>query len=364
MRPVKAAELAHIALALAPGVGRSRFDALVDRFETPEEVLRASTKDLRTIDGIGLAAATTIAGIDVAMAERVVARVEGLGGRVVLPSDPSFPASLKTIPEAPTVFFAIGRLEYLAGPAIAVVGSRSHTGYGAEVCRYLAGGAARSGIMVVSGMARGLDAVAHTAALDAKGRTVGVLGNGLGVVYPSANSRLYERMQTEGCLITEFPPGERPRAGSFPRRNRLISGLAQCTLVIEAGERSGTLITVDQALRQGRDVLAVPGPVTSPTSLGCNRLLQQGAKPVLGIQDVLEEFNLAEGALEQHAPGDLTEEERRLLDALGMGVETVDDVADRLRVTASDILAVLTGLEIRGLVQLDPGGRIREPLRR
>jgi len=361
---VKAADLAHVALALAPGVGRSRFDALVERFETPEEVLRASTKDLVSIHGIGLAAATAIREVDIAKAERVVERAEGLGGRVVLPSDPLFPESLKTIPEAPTVFFAVGHLEYMAGPAIAVVGSRSHSRYGAEVCRYLTGGAARSGIMVASGMARGLDAVAHTAALDANGRTVGVLGNGLGVVYPSANSRLYERMQADGCLITEFPPGERPNAGSFPRRNRLISGLAQCTLVIEAGERSGTLITVDQALRQGRDVLAVPGPVTSPTSLGCNRLLQQGAKPVIGVQDILEEFNLTEADLEQHARGDLTEEERRLLDALGMGVETVDDAAERLRAPASDILAVLTGLEIRGLVQLDPGGLIREPLRR
>ena len=361
---MKAADLAYVALAIAPGVGRSRFDALVDKFETPEDVLHASIKDLRTIPGIGLAAASTVARIDVRAAERVVAKVEGMGGRVVLPTDPLFPSSLKTIPEAPTIFFAVGRLEYLAGPALAVVGSRSHTRYGAEVCRHLAGGAARAGITVVSGMARGLDAVAHSAALDVKGRTVGVLGNGLGVVYPSANSRLYERMQAEGCLITEFPPGERPNAGSFPRRNRLISGLARCTLVIEAGERSGTLITVDQALRQGRDVLAVPGPVTSPTSVGCNRLIQQGAKPGLGIQDVLEEFDLTEGAPDHEIPGDLSEAERRLLDALGMGVETVDDVAERLRVPTADVLAVLTSLEIRGLVRLDPGGLIREPLRR
>ena len=361
---MNAARLAYVALALTPGIGRVRFEALLGVFGAPENVLQANTKALRAVKSMNTAAATAIAAAKMTGAERVVEGVEAFGGIVLFPDDPQFPQACKTIPESPTLLFATGNLAHLNGPTIAIVGSRSHTRYGAEVCRHLAGGAARAGVTIASGMARGLDAVAHTAALDVGGRTVGVLGNGFGVIYPSANRRLYERMQADGCLITEFPPGERPNAGSFPRRNRLISGLAQCTLVVEAGAKSGTLITVDQALIQGRDVLVVPGPVTSPMSLGCNRLLQQGAKPTLGIRDVLDEFNLTEPDVTPRRPGDLSDLERRILDAMGMGIETVDDLAERLPAPASEVLAVLTGLEIRGLLMLDPGGTIREPLAR
>lgn len=361
---MNAARLAYVTLALTPGIGRARFEALMSAFGQPERVLREGTKALRAVKGMSTAAATAITKADMAAAERVIGTVEAFGGVALFPDDPQFPQACKTIPESPTLLFAVGNLAYLNGPTIAIVGSRSHTRYGAEVCRHLAGGAARAGVTVASGMARGLDAVAHAAALDVGGRTVGVLGNGFGVIYPSANRKLYERMQADGCLITEFPPGERPNAGSFPRRNRLISGLAQCTLVVEAGAKSGTLITVDQALIQGRDVLVVPGPVTSPTSLGCNRLLQQGAKPTLGIRDVLDQFNLIEQDVAPRRPGDLSDLERRVLDAMGMGVETVDDLAERLTAPASEILAVLTGLEIRGLLTLEPGGAIREPLAR
>src|SRR5437870_9346604 len=149
-------------------------------------------------------------------------------------------------------------------------------------------------------MARGLDAIAHDAALDAGGDSVGVLGNGFGVVYPAANRALYERMIAHGCLVTELPPGERPHAGAFPRRNRLISGLAGVTVVVEAAPGSGALITADCALEQGRSVLAVPGPITSPTSLGCNKLIQQGSKPALSAADVLEELGRTAG----RPPGD------------------------------------------------------------
>src|SRR5438132_13850592 len=158
--------------------------------------------------------------------------------------------------------------------------------------RILAEGVAQAGVVIVSGMARGIDAIAHAAALDAGGASLGVLGNGFGVVYPAANRPLYERMIAHGCLVTELPPGERPHAHTFPRRNRLISGLAGVTVVVEAAAGSGALITADCALDQGRAVLAVPGPITSPTSLGCNRLIQQGAKPALSVADILEELGV------------------------------------------------------------------------
>jgi DNA processing protein len=236
-----------------------------------------------------------------------------------------------------------------------MVGSRTHTRYGADVCRYLAGGAARAGLVVVSGMARGIDALAHAAALDVGGGTVGILGNGLGVTYPSANRALYDRMQAHGLFLTEFPPGERPNAGSFQRRNRLISGLARVTVVIEAREKSGALITVDCALAQGRDVLAVPGPITSPTSVGCNRLIQSGAKPVLGLRDLLEEYGLAVESAATPRLDDLTPEERRVWESLAGDPRHVDALAEAAGLEPSGALAVLTDLELKGIVRRGAG---------
>ena len=213
-----------------------------------------------------------------------------MGGRVLLFDDPEYPPSLRVIPDAPPVLFVQGGLSLLDPPAVAIVGSRDHTAYGGEVGRKLAWGAASAGLVVVSGMARGLDAVAHSAALDAGGGTIGVMGNGLGVVYPAANRRLYSRVERRGLLLTEFPPGERPSAGSFPRRNRLISGLARVTVVVEAARGSGALITAGTALDQGREVMAVPGNITSPTSTGANELIRDGATPLLTIEDLLRHY--------------------------------------------------------------------------
>jgi DNA processing protein len=207
-------------------------------------------------------------------------------------------------------------------------------------------------------MARGLDAVAHHATLDAGGGTVGVLGNGLGVVYPAANRALYDRVREFGCLITEFPPGERPSAGSFPRRNRLISGLARATLVIEAREKSGALITVDCALAQGREVLAVPGAITSPTSVGCNRLIQQGAKPALAVDDVLEEYGIVAAPVGD-SQAELGERDRMVLAALDRGLQSPDEVAVALEWSVAEALSALTDLELRGIVACEPGGTFR-----
>jgi DNA processing protein len=341
---------------MVPGIGRARLDMLLATFETAEAAMAAPYGALAAVPGISKAAATAIKDASRAGAERAVAATRELDGHLLVPSDLRFPEQLRTIPESPTLLFAQGDVELLNRPTVAIVGSRTHTRYGAEVCRHFASGLARVGLVVASGMARGLDAVAHAAALDGGGTTVGVLGNGLGVVYPAANRGLYERVASEGCLITEFPPGERPHAGSFPRRNRLISGLARCTLVVEARERSGALITVDCALAQGREALAVPGQITSPMSMGCNRLIQHGAKPALGLRDVLEEYGMSEQAVPMLAvPQNLTDAERRLLDLLELGLEHVDTLAERLELSVANVLAVLTSLEIRGLVTQEPG---------
>ena len=347
--------LAYVALALVPGIGRSRLDALLSRFTSAEAALAAGMADLLDVPGISRAGATAIRSANLAAAERLVARARELGGDLLAPNDTRFPRALRTIPDAPTLLFGMGRYDLGMAPAIAIVGSRTHTRYGADVCRHLAGGAARAGLVVVSGMARGIDALAHAAALDVTGGTVGVLGNGFGVVYPSANKVLYQRVRDHGLLITEFPPGERPHAGSFPRRNRLISGLARTTLVVEAREKSGALITVDCALAQGREVLVVPGPVTSPCSVGCNRLIQSGAKPVLGLRDVLEEYGLGVDACRAAQPKDLTRDERRVWELLESESRHVDVLAEMSGLDPAAALGVLTGLEIKGMVEREPG---------
>jgi DNA processing protein len=228
----------------------------------------------------------------------------------------------------------------------------------------LAAGAAAAGVVVVSGMARGIDAVAHTAALDAGGTSVGVLGNGFGVVYPASNRALYERMVSEGCLLTEFAPGVRPFDGSFPRRNRLISGLCMVTVVVEAGLPSGAVTTADRALEQGRTVLAVPGPITSPTSAGCNRLIQQGAKPALSVGDVLEELGLprppeddrrAGGGVPRVNLDELSPLQRVLWDALLVEPCHVDALVAVAQTDVREVLTALLDLEIKGMVSQGRG---------
>src|SRR5207253_7133267 len=267
---------------------------------------------------------------------------------MLLPDDPRFPQTLRDIPEPPALLYAWGNLELFGRPAAGVVGSRNHSSYGATAARILALGVARAGVVIVSGMARGIDAIAHMAALEAGGASLGVLGNGFGVVYPAANRPLYERMIAHGCLVTELPPGERPRAHTFPRRNRLISGLAGVTVVVEAAAGSGALITVDCALDQGRGVLAVPGPITSPTSLGCNRLIQQGAKPALCAADILEELGVPAvtpaGASTgtRATPPDLGPLQRKLWDALGAEPQHVDALVALAGAETSAVLTALT----------------------
>ena len=258
------------------------------------------------------------------------------------------------------MLYVWGDPSLLARPAVAIVGSRDHTAYGADATRLLAAGVARAAV-VVSGMARGIDAIVHAAALDAGGGSVGILGNGFGVIYPAANRALYQRMVAHGCLVTEHPPGERPHAGAFPRRNRLISGLAAATVVVEAKGDSGALITADSALEQGRAVLAVPGPITSPTSLGCNRLIQQGAKPALCAGDVLEELGVVAPTLPDHPPApslppaDLSGLQQSLWSALRAEPRHVDALVAAAGQETGAVLTALTDLELRGLVTQRPG---------
>jgi DNA processing protein len=299
------------------------------------------------------------------MGSKLLEAASRAGAEALIAIDERYPAVLRDIPEPPPVLFAVGDLTLLSRPAAAIVGSRDHSSYGSEVCAAVSSAVARAGVVVVSGMARGLDAVAHSAALDCGGTTIGVLGNGHGVIYPAANRALYQRVADRGLLLSEFPPGERPHPGSFPRRNRLISGLASVTVVIEAAEGSGALITAGTALDQGREVMAVPGNITSPTSVGTNRLIRDGAAPLLEPADLLEYYPTMAGPVPvasiltprvKPLPDILSPEERQLALLCDGTALHPDELARRCSRSVGEVLALLSGLEIAGVLAQEPGG--------
>jgi DNA processing protein len=347
-----------------PGIGPQRLRLIVATFGSAQAALEAPQAKLQMLEGIGRAAAAAITEARQEDGARVLSQLAALGARALVSGQPEFPAQLEEIPEPPPVLYCWGDTSLFTRPAVAFVGSRDHTAYGAEAARILATAVAQRAV-VVSGMARGIDAIAHTAALDAGGRSIGVLGNGFGVIYPAANRALYDRMVQGGLLVTEHPPGERPHAGSFPRRNRLISGLARGLVVVEAALGSGALVTTDAALEQGRPVLAVPGPITSRTSVGCNKLIQQGAKSALCAADIFEEVGLPSGVRELGAalstpaprvpPIDLTGLQLTLWSRMTTEPQHVDALVAATQTGAANVLGALTELELRGLVRQGPG---------
>jgi DNA processing protein len=356
-----ASRAAWLALSALPGIGSRRLATLISRFGNAESVLAAPAAEIRELDGFSDRAARVITRLDLRDAEQMISAAELADQRLLIPADNEFPARLRSIPDPPPVLFTRGDLGLLDRPAVAIVGSRNHTRYGAEVAADLAHIAVRAGAVVVSGMALGLDAVAHLAALDGGGTTIGVLGSAVDVVYPAANRKLFERVRESGLLVSELPPGSRPHPGSFPRRNRLISGLAQALVVVEAKEGSGTLITVNCALEQGRDVLAVPGPITSPTSRGTNRLLRDGAIPILDPEDLLRALGIGETSTtaSPELPCNLSPEEAQVLAVLDVEARHIDEIALAAGIPIGTLLGVLLGLELGGQAEQLPGSQFR-----
>ncbi|HEU4700664.1 MAG TPA: DNA-processing protein DprA [Gemmatimonadales bacterium] len=371
---------AYLALALQPGIGPVRMRTLLDACGSALGAHSAPFAFLCALPGFSRALATAVREARPELGHDALRRAEAMGARVLLADDADFPESLRTIPDPPLALFARGELALLTRPAVAVVGSRDHTPYGAAACHEVVRAAVGAGLVVASGMARGLDAVAHAATLELGGATIGVLGNGLGVVYPAANRDLYRSVAERGLLLTEFAPGERPRVHTFPRRNRIISGLSRVTVVVEAAPGSGALITADAALEQGRDVLAVPGPITSPRSLGVNRLLRDGAGPFLEAEDLLAHYPELGGAgtrrppaasgasagaagaqpsLFAPAPPDLDAEERCVLGALDAEPLQLERLLERTALPPAQLLSVLLRLELAGAVEQEPGRRFR-----
>ena len=355
-------ELYWIGLKAIPGIGNVTFRRLLERFETPTAVLSAPSDALAHVRGVTPAILEAISdGSWRAFAEAECFRLATSGARLVTFTSTDYPKSLFEIPDPPPFLYVRGEL-HCHETAVAIVGSRRATAYGLQATARLAEALAAHGVTVISGMARGVDTAAHKGALAANGRTIGVLGCGIDKVYPPENRKLFQEMAEKGGLISEFPLGTLPLAENFPRRNRIISGLSRGVLVVEAAEKSGSLITAQYALEQGRDVFAVPGNISFATSRGSNRLIKQGAKLVDCVEDILEELpgfaEMPENAGQQPSAArsfSLTPKEAAIYEVLARSPLHIDDIIAQTELTAGEVSSMLLHLELKGAVIALPG---------
>ena len=341
-----------IAFSLAPTVGPVRVGLLEERFGSLEAAWGAAESEL--------AAAGLSAGVVDAIAqtrkvvepEREMERTREAGVEALTWHHPDYPRLLRDIADPPPVLYVKGRLGQSDDVSVAVVGTRRATSYGKQAAKRLAGDLARSGVTVVSGLARGIDGIAHQAALDAGGRTLAVMGSGLDVVYPPEHRLLLDRVLENGAALSECHLGAKPDARNFPRRNRLLSGLSLATLVIEAPEDSGVVSTVKAALDQNREVLCAPGEIFSRTSDVPNRLIKEGAKLVMSVEDILDEINVRAVPQPEPAPGFSpapdSDEEARLLEALAHEPRHIDELSRAADVPIVQATSALALMEMKG----------------
>jgi DNA processing protein len=362
--------LALLALHLAEGVGPQRAAALVEHFGSPAAAVQAGEAALACVPGIGPKTAAAIRrshATGAAQAELRRAREAGVSLHAL--GRPGYPAWLAPLAGAPPVLFVRGEVVPADERAVAIVGTRHPTSYGRRVAARLAEGLARAGVVVVSGLARGIDGIAHQASLDAGGRTIACLAGGLSRIYPPEHRGLAERIASQGALVTESVMGQEPLRGLFPARNRIISGLSRAVVIVQAGEKSGALITAEHAAEQGKTVLAVPGPVDEEQSAGCHQLIRDGAALCRGVEDILEEL---EGGL--HAPASrpghgeaapLVPEkpappedgpEAVLWSLLDGGPRHVDELVRETGLEVQQLTMALTMMELARRVRRLPGG--------
>ena len=356
-------QLPWLELNLALGDSLRFLRVVLDRYRTPAEALAAPALELRSLgldeEHVDLLTSPALLG----RAQEEFDRLRRKGYSLVTFEDGGYPAALKDIFDPPCVLTCAGLVEALRGPAVAIVGTRNPTPYGTAVAERLAGDLASRGIVIVSGMALGIDTAAHRGALKEGGRTVAVLGSGFNRMYPRENRRLFESIREAGAAVSEFPLDAEPISWNFPRRNRIISGLSLAVVVVEAAERSGALITASFALDQGREAMAVPGNVTSSVSRGTNGLLRQGARLVEGWEDVAEELpspwreTLLRRKEGPPAPLPLlNEREAAVFGLLAVDTPTpVDELVERTGLSVTELLTLLLDLEFRGLIRRGPG---------
>jgi DNA processing protein len=356
-----------VALRMVEGIGDVTLRDLIAHFKDPSIVFNASKRELLRVDGIGEKTADAIKGFsrwdDV---ERELERCRKAGVSLSALTDAEYPLNLKEIYNPPSLIYRKGSLLPQDKYAIAVVGTRNPDGYGRLVAEKLGEELALMGVTVVSGMARGIDSIAHRAAIRAGGRTIAVLGSGIDVVYPPENRRLYQDIAMHGSCITEFPTGTKPDSVNFPRRNRIISGLSLGVVVVQATERSGALITASCALEQNREVFAVPGDITRKQSRGTNKLIKSGAKPIECASDIIDEIAELRNAAEKvssrsgvRVGAGLTTEESTICSALENGSLNIDDLSRATGISVPKALSVLLSLELKGVV-VQRAGKIFE----
>lgn len=357
-------ELTHaVALLRIPGVGRGRYHRLVKAFGSAEKALAANVSQLETVIGISHAIATEIkTRCDLETAGQIAARVIQLGWTVHLPEKPDYPERLLNIPTAdiPPVLFCEG----LAGDAdekmIAIVGTRHPTEQGRMFAYSLAASLAKAGITVVSGMAEGIDSAAHKGALEAGGRTAAVWGSSLDIVYPPSNKTLALKIREQGLVYSEYLPQTDPNKAHFPERNRIISGLSDGVVVVEAGQRSGALITANYAIEQSRELFAVPGQPGSKTSEGSNFLIKQGARLITSVEDIFDELPRLKGEVlskQFSRLPDLTEPERKIVALFASGPRQVDQISREMVLPVPEVMEYLLALELKGVVKELSGKR-------
>ena len=356
-----------IRLARAPGIGARTTLSVLETFGSADAICSASPARLRSA-GLGNQAISALASVDdAAISDDLRWLQEANDNHLLTITDPGYPELLRQIPDPPAWLFLKGDPDLLLHPQFAIVGSRNPTRGGRENAMEFARDLAGRGLGISSGLASGIDTAAHEGALAADGITVAVVATGLDRVYPASNRELALRIASSGLLVSEFPPGTQPRAGHFPSRNRIISGLSLGVLVAEAAEKSGSLITARLATEQGREVFAIPGSIHNPMARGCHRLIRQGAKLVEQASDILEELApyLSAASAGTMAPDSAVVEEEfqlddeyaRLLDVVGYDPVSIDEIIQQSGLTAEEVSSMLLLLELQGHVESLSGNR-------
>lgn len=353
-----------LALKRVEGIGDVIFNNIVAELGSPEAAFNTDEARLLDISGVRKGAVKSIREFSAwDEVDREIGKCDELAISIITLAGEGYSAQLAEIYAPPPVLYVKGGFLEDDHYAIAVVGSRRPDTYGKIATEKLAGALASSGVVIVSGMARGIDTIAHRAALDTGGRTIAVMGSGLDVIYPPENRRLFDEISQTGVVVSEFCLGTLPEAGNFPMRNRVISGLSMGVLVVQATDTSGSLITARSALHQNRDVFAVPGNITKPIGRGTNALIKRGAKLVEDASDILVELDLLGEHVQSVAESDsrplpeLSEEERAVYDAIGDETLNVDEVSGITGLGSSRLLSVLLSLELKGLIIQHPGKR-------
>ena len=342
-----------VGFSYVPGIGRVRLSRLLSHFKSLESAWEATPAELKN-SGLDPRSVTAISDFRTKISLEVeMEKLDRYKIKVSTCNDPTYPPRLKEIYDYPPVIYVRGQLLPEDEWCLAIVGTRKATVYGRQVTEEIAAGLARNKITIISGRARGIDTVAHTSTLEADGRTLAVFACGLDIVYPPENANLARRIMEQGALISEYPPGTRPRAENFPRRNRIMSGLSLGVLVTEASENSGAMITANMAVEQNREVFAIPGSVLSQASRGTNLLIQEGAKSVLKTSDILEELNLTSAVQQPEAKETAlrTETEAQLLEKLGAEPTHIDELCRLSGLPAATVSSTLAMMELKGLVR-------------